>query len=179
MRVPRSVFGLHAITDLETSRYSLGGVRFTATETGPMAEASDGACVMRLRWSGPSDPLTVIVPAETCRTAERVKLDTKAIKKNPALDALEVSQTSLSASDGVSSQTMNFKPLEDRWFNFQAEETTEHSINVNPNRLIQILNCLAKHCGDSVTIGLGDGTLTVSASKNDRSGFAFLAPIKS
>jgi hypothetical protein len=136
--------------------------------------------MMRLQWPSDTEFSAAILPAEVCQSAERIKLNTKALRKNPELDCIQLESSTLSASDGISSQNLVYKPMEDRWpqgdvLNCEVQQT----VTVNPERLIKMLTIASTHCCGNVTLGLGsNNTLTVQAASGDKAAFGCLSLAK-
>ncbi|HUS92412.1 MAG TPA: class I SAM-dependent methyltransferase [Phycisphaerae bacterium] len=107
MLVPRQVFNLHKVCDTDSSRYALGGVRFSRTKDGaPTAVATDGRRLVAVTWEEDSaaeypqipgcDPspnggdFAAIVPKAVCQKAPKLapvtRICPKPILQNVVLD---------------------------------------------------------------------------------------------
>jgi hypothetical protein len=192
MLIPRNVFSLHTLTNAEPCRYQLGGVRFERTDDGPVAVATDGYAMMSLTWPEPAGYPELVgidaapiadfscnVSAETCRQAERIKLDAKKLRLKPVLDhvVMDESQTeslNLMATDEVTTQRLSPDPLENRFPNWRSSvsPTLNAKVKVNARRLIALLEVAAKHSGDFVELGLGDhDTLVVTGEQQGKKSY--------
>jgi hypothetical protein len=187
MLTPRTVFDIHKITDAESSRYSLGGVRFERDEAGrPLAVATDGRRLMVLGWQEPDAanyPLTaadssarlpagsgLLIPANDCREAAKFKVGAGLLKSKPFLGCSVIDESAadgqpvkIAASNLEKSVCDVVKQIEGRypkWRDIVTPAVGEavHSITVSADMLIEILEVAGKHCR------LSDGTAQVVLS---------------
>jgi hypothetical protein len=217
MLTPRTVFDIHKITDAESSRYALGGVRFERDETGrPLAIATDGRRLMVLGWredDADKYPLTaadssarlpagsgLLIPAKDCREAAQFKVGAGLLKSKKFLGCSIIDESAadgqpvkIAASNIEKSVCDTVKQIEGRYPKWRdiitpAVGEAVHSIEVNAQYLIDLVEVAAKHCrrsdGEShIVLSLDAAApshcgLTITAANTDgATAYGILMPV--
>ncbi len=105
MLIPARIFKLHKLTDTDTSRYALGGIRFERDADGkPIAIVTDGRVLLAVQWpeDNPDDypagqvglsaehkpGFAVVVPTDACKRVGKLppRRSPKPVLRNVLLD---------------------------------------------------------------------------------------------
>lgn len=201
MLVPKSVFSLSGCTDPSASRYALGAVQFSRNDEGqPRAVATDGRKLVVLGWQEPmpSDYPALpgvdakarlaghdayLIQGKDCKEAGRCKLGLRSPKPILAYTVIDESATAgqlvtIAATD-LSQQAVSHVPqIEGRfphWEDCCPPHTgkSTHSVTVNADHLIAVLQTIAKHVQDHA--GNTDVVLSLDARNPSVSGIVLTA----
>lgn len=178
MLIPRSVLAARKCGDTESSRYALGGLHLTRDyDNQPYAVATDGRCLVALAWPEPPQPgsatnidlahrpgCAFTVPTAALDKIAACKIGVKSPNELHHYVAVQepIDDKAFTAPIMVTNgdETARFEPkLQEgrfpRWRDVAPAPTTDDiTFCVNAKLLVKLLEAVAAHTGDTVTLSL-------------------------
>lgn len=190
MLIPKSALSIRKICDTSSSRFALGGAKFTRGPKGePLAVATDGHRIVALSWkeddaakypAGVFNPahnpsFDALIPAAALESAEKLKVPKgratglKPILQNVAIDenSADPNKVTFAASDMDNVSRAETKLVEGRFPRWNdcmpALDVDTRHIKVDPRLLREMLEVAEKHCGSDESRSV---VISISSDKN-------------
>lgn len=173
MLVPPQVFELHKLTNADTSRYCLGGIRFERDDNGqPVAIATDGRKLLAVQWPEPpakkypadkvglsadhKPGFETVIPAKACQKAAKLPpRNTKTILRNVLIDETATNgSVPMGAYDLEEAQQVRPQALEGKYVKWRdvyprpEEEGRTVTVQLDARMLADLLTTIQKASGD-------------------------------